>query len=254
MGDNHVLHWFGLIVAYGTFIPNTGRFNTWVVLAMAATPFAVLLLLCAQDATLRELIGTTVLLHALVWIPCGVALATYGAHKLSVLRKAVFEARQMGQYTIERLLGEGGAGAVYLARHRRLHRPCAIKIIRPEKAGDRTAQLRFEHEVQAMAELNHPNCVEIYDYGRAEDGSLFYAMEYLVGMNLWDMVQQHGPLSAPRVIALLRQVCAAPWGCPRPRSRSSRRQTPQHRDWLPGSRGRRRQAPGLRARAGRCRF
>lgn len=209
MADNYVLRWFALIAAYGTFIPNTGRSNTWLVLAMAATPLGVLFLLSMQHAALRHMIVTSVLWHALFWIPCAVALAIYGSHKLRVLRQAVFEARQLGQYTLDRLLGQGGAGAVYLARHQRLHRPCAIKIIRPEKAGDRTAQLRFEHEVQAMAEVNHPNCVEIFDFGRADDGSLFYAMEYLMGMNLWDMVQKHGPLPAPRAIALLRQMCAA---------------------------------------------
>jgi serine/threonine-protein kinase len=209
MGDVHVLRWFALIAAYGTLIPNTGRYNTGIVLGMAATPFAVFALLCAQDAGACEMIVTSVLWHALFWIPCGVALSIYGAHKLRVLREAVFDTKRMGQYTLERLLGTGGAGAVYLARHRRLRRPCAVKIIRPEKAGDRTAQLRFEHEVQAMAELNHPNCVEIYDYGRADDGALFYAMEYLEGMNLWDMVQQHGALPAGRTITVLQQIGAA---------------------------------------------
>jgi eukaryotic-like serine/threonine-protein kinase len=60
-----------------------------------------------------------------------------------------------------------------------------------------------------MAELNHPNCVEVFDYGQADDGSLFYVMEYLEGMNLEDLVKEHGALPAGRAIAVLRQICAA---------------------------------------------
>lgn len=209
MGDNHILKWFALIVAYGTTIPNTGRHGTWLIVAMAATPIAVLFLLSAQDTHLRDIIFTSVLWHTLFWMTCALGLATFGAHKLSALRREAFEARRLGQYQLERLLGQGGAGAVYLASHHRLRRPCAIKLIRPEKAGDPIAQRRFEHEVQAMSELNHPNAVEIYDYGRDDDGSLFYVMEYLVGMNLWDLVAKHGPLPPARAVHLLRQVCAA---------------------------------------------
>ena len=68
---------------------------------------------------------------------------------------------------------------------------------------------RFEREVQATAQLRHPNTVEIYDYGRAEDGTFYYVMEYLPGMSLEDMVVRHGPLPVERVLHILRQVCGA---------------------------------------------
>jgi hypothetical protein len=75
-------------------------------------------------------------------------------------------------------------GDVYLAEHLLMKRPCAIKVIRPEKAGDPKVLARFEREVQATAKLSHWNSVDIFDYGRADDGTFYYVMEYLPGMNL----------------------------------------------------------------------
>lgn len=209
VSDHRTLRWFALIVIYGTVIPNTGRHCAWLVLGMAAAPLVVLVLLGVEDEDFRARLWKGLFWNMLFWMGTAAATALYGARKLSALRQAAFEARQMGQYQLERLLGHGGAGEVYLARHQRLHRPCAIKLIRPEKAGDASALLRFEREVQVMAELTHPNCVEIYDYGRADDGSFFYAMEYLPGLTFRELVDKHGPQPAPRVLQLLRQVCAA---------------------------------------------
>ena len=100
-------------------------------------------------------------------------------------------------------------GEVYLAEHRLLKRACALKVIRPERASDPRALGRFEHEVRATARLSDPNIVEVYDYGRAEDGTSFYVMEFLHGLNLDDLVGRHGPMPPGRVIYLLRQACLA---------------------------------------------
>ena len=86
-------------------------------------------------------------------------------------------------------------------------RPCAIKLIRPDNAGDPKSLARFEREVRATAKLSHWNTVEIYDYGRTEDGTFYYVMEYLPGLSLAELVEQHGPLPPERVIHLLRQAC-----------------------------------------------
>ena len=75
-------------------------------------------------------------------------------------------------------------GEVYLAEHQMMKRPCAIKLIRPSKAGDPQALARFEREVQATAKLSHWNTVEIFDYGRTDDGTFYYVMEYLPGLSL----------------------------------------------------------------------
>ena len=135
--------------------------------------------------------------------------ASFGARTISRLRRQVAEARQLGQYRLRRRIGAGGMGEVYLAEHELLKRPCAVKLIRPGDAADPRALERFEREVRLTATLSHPNTVEIYDYGRAEDGSYYYVMEYLPGLSLDEMIERHGPLPPERVVYLLRQVCGA---------------------------------------------
>jgi serine/threonine-protein kinase len=135
--------------------------------------------------------------------------STFGARTMSRLRRQVVEARQLGQYRLRRRLGAGGMGEVYLAEHQLLKRPCAVKLIRPDDATDPTALERFEREVRLTATLSHPNTVEIYDYGRAEDGVYYYVMEYLPGLSLAELVERYGPLPPARVVYLLRQVCGA---------------------------------------------
>lgn len=124
------------------------------------------------------------------------------------LQQAVAAATQLGQYTLEEKLGEGGMGAVYRARHALLRRATAIKMISSSNLGE-GALARFEREVQITSQLQHPNTIAIYDYGRTPDGVFFYAMEYLEGTNLEDLVERFGPLPEGRVIHLLRQVCGS---------------------------------------------
>jgi serine/threonine-protein kinase len=100
-------------------------------------------------------------------------------------------------------------GEVYLAEHQLLKRPCAVKLIRSDEATAPRAQERFEREVRLTATLSHPNTVEIYDYGRADDGTYYYVMEYLPGLSLAELVERYGPLPAGRAVYLLRQVCGA---------------------------------------------
>jgi serine/threonine-protein kinase len=90
-----------------------------------------------------------------------------------------------------------------------LRRPCAIKLVHADYATDGRQLSRFEREVRAMAALTHWNTVEVFDYGRTEDGTFYYVMEYLPGQNLEALVQRHGPLPPGRVVHLLRQVCMA---------------------------------------------
>jgi len=121
----------------------------------------------------------------------------------------VAEARRLGQYQLKQFLGSGGMGEVYLGEHRLLRRPCAIKLIRPEVAGDPHYLLRFEHEVQATATLTHPNTVQIFDYGHTESGTFYYVMEYLPGLTLDELVRRHGPLTFARAVHILRQLCGS---------------------------------------------
>jgi serine/threonine-protein kinase len=100
-------------------------------------------------------------------------------------------------------------GEVYLAEHVLLRRPCAVKLIRPERLGDPSILRRFLREVQVTATLTHPNTVQVFDYGQTGEGTLYYAMEYLSGLSLDEVVARHGPLPPARVVFLLRQLCGA---------------------------------------------
>jgi serine/threonine-protein kinase len=100
-------------------------------------------------------------------------------------------------------------GEVYLAEHMLLRRPCALKLIRPEQAGNPANLSRFEREVRASATLTHPNTIEIYDYGHTADGTFYYVMEYLPGLSLEELVTRQGPLPPARAVHFLRQVCGA---------------------------------------------
>jgi eukaryotic-like serine/threonine-protein kinase len=114
----------------------------------------------------------------------------------------------VGPYKIQELLGQGGMGAVYLAEHSLLCRPTAIKILTKEKA-ELSVLIRFEREVQLASQLTHPNTIAIYDFGRNEDGVFYYAMEYIDGGHIGELVEFEGPLPAGRCIYLVRQLCFA---------------------------------------------
>ena len=117
--------------------------------------------------------------------------------------------RRFGPYRLKEKLGAGGMGEVYAAEHMLLGRPCAIKFIRPGRDANEAALRRFEQEVRATAKLTHWNTVEIHDYGHTPDGTFYYVMELLPGLDLRELVKRHGVLPAERAVYLLRQVCGA---------------------------------------------
>ena len=125
-----------------------------------------------------------------------------------VLQRATLAAKQLGQYTLEKKLGAGGMGTVYMARHAMLRRPTAVKLLNLDKMSPKAAT-RFEREVQLTSTLTHPNTVAIFDYGRTPEGIFYYAMEYLDGMNLEDLVQRFGPVNEARSVYILKQICGS---------------------------------------------
>jgi eukaryotic-like serine/threonine-protein kinase len=123
-------------------------------------------------------------------------------------RKAAIAARRLGQYHLEEKLGSGGMGVVYKGRHALLRRPTAIKMLNPDIVDDLSIS-RFEREVQATCKLNNPSTVAIYDYGRTREGVFYYAMEYLDGLNLQNLVDRYGPQPEGRVIHILQAICSS---------------------------------------------
>ncbi|HZW33576.1 MAG TPA: serine/threonine-protein kinase [Isosphaeraceae bacterium] len=208
-----------LILTYGVYVPKSWRRAAVVVGPVALLPFMILLVLSLQHPAAmgwlrrgwmnREVTPLALFSFDAMLLLILAAGSTYGAHVISRLRRQVVEARQLGQYRLRRRLGAGGMGEVYLAEHQLLKRPCALKLIRPTDAADREALARFEREVRLTATLSHPNTVEIFDYGRTDDGTYYYVMEYLPGLSLAELVERHGPLPPGRAVYLLRQVCLA---------------------------------------------
>src|SRR6185312_9106210 len=202
-----------IILAYGVLIPNTRRRSLIGVAAIASAPF----LAVAAAAVANPAVGADhvvpLFVQAAAHLAFPAAIAVFAATRAAELQRRAFEAErranQLGQYTLKRKLGEGGMGEVWLAEHRFLKRPCAVKFIRPDLAASPATAARFAREVQAVTGLTHVNIVRVYDYGRADDGSFYLVMEYLDGPTLEELVRTAGPLPPGRVVYLVRQLCGA---------------------------------------------
>src|SRR5262245_24208781 len=203
------LQWFLILTLYGTFLPNTWQRCAAVVAVLAASQ---LILFVVWGLWVRPIDSGTFGISLVIigfWVVVAAVIAVVACSRIDILRRQVGEARKLGQYVLKEKLGEGGMGEVYLAQHVLLRRPCALKLIRPERAGDPKNLRRFEREVQTTATLTHPNTVQVYEYGHTEDGTFYYVMEYLPGLTLEALVKQAGPLPPARAIHFLRQICGA---------------------------------------------
>jgi serine/threonine-protein kinase len=143
-----------------------------------------------------------------------VVLMSYvGARVVYTLGTEVSRARELGSYRLTERLGAGGMGEVWRAEHRLLARPAAIKLIRREAAADgqsggsQDLRRRFEREAQVIASLRSPHTVNLFDFGVADDGSFYYVMELLDGLDTETLVKRFGPQPAERVIHILLQMC-----------------------------------------------
>ncbi len=171
----------------------------------------------ATEMDLAEAYRPVYVLRFVFWVLFGL-LAALAALLLALtllagrldrqMRDAVIAVGQLGQYALEQKIGEGGMGSVYRARHALLRRPTAVKLLEPSKTTDLSVA-RFEREVQLTSQLNHPNTITIYDYGRTAEGVFYYAMEFLDGYSLDVLVRRFGPLPDGRVINILAQVCGS---------------------------------------------
>ena len=210
---NTIASWIILLLTYAMFIPNNWRRALAVMAPMAIAPVAVLYSMWLSADKMAQLLSQSEFRGLLVEQPLvmGLTLAagTIGVHTINTLRREAFEAKQLGHYRLKHRIGSGGMGEVYLAEHQMMKRPCAVKLIRPEKAGDSRTLGRFEREVRTTAKLSHWNSIDIFDYGRTDDGTFYYVMEYLPGHNIGELVERHGPLPPARIVHLMIQVCSA---------------------------------------------
>jgi serine/threonine-protein kinase len=189
-------------------VPSSGRRT----LVLGAAASAVALAAEAIHATLAPS-PSTVLSHQVgvtaLWLALLTGGATVGSSVIFGLRREAVRLRVAGQYLLERKVGEGSMGEVFEARHTLLRRRAAIKLLSRSSRPDAARIARFEREAQLTAQLRHPNTVAVYDFGQTQAGVLYYAMEYLEGLTLEELVAREGHLPAGRVAHILDQVLAS---------------------------------------------
>ena len=207
------ISWIGAIVLMSAAIVPTSPTRMLVAgaLAVSMNPFGMLIAR-ARGVWLGP-ISDIVVMHYQDYLLVAVAVVISGV--VTRLGQEVAKAREMGSYQLGDLIGKGGMGEVYRATHRMLARPAAVKLIRTEmvtSAGLESAHSitsRFRREATAAANLRSPHTVELYDFGVTDDGTMYFAMELLEGLDLETLVRRTGPLPAARVVHILRQVCAS---------------------------------------------
>ena len=209
------ISWIGAIVLmFAAIVPTTPAKSVIAgLIAVSMNPLSMLIAR-ARGAWQFESATDVVLMHYPDYLLVGVAVVI--SRVVTSLGQQVAKAREMGSYELGELIGRGGMGEVYKATHRMLARPAAIKLIRPEMvaAGDpegaQLAVLRFRREAEAAANLRSPHTVELYDFGETDDGTLYFVMELLDGLDLETLVRaSRAAAGEPR--------------CPRPASRPASR-------------------------------
>ena len=210
--DPQAVSWVCItIVLWPAIVPSSPRKTLLASLAAATTiPIAIWYGLTIHPNP--EINGFILLWLILPGYVCAV-LAVVPANVIRALGRQVRKARELGSYELEDRIGQGGMGEVYRAKHRLLARPAAVKLISPSALRGTSAEEnrivieRFRREAEAAATLRSPHTIELYDYGVAEDGTFYYVMELLDGIDFQELVQRHGPLPSERVIHLLIQAC-----------------------------------------------
>lgn len=207
-GGSNLAVW---IIIVGFLVPNRPIVTLSVALVAATMwPLAYFLNVARLD------LPTLPLNRMLAWMlmPYSAALWAYFiGRRMHGMEVAAQKAQDLGSYHLESLIGRGGMGEVWRARHKMLAREAAIKIIRPELMQDASARQadvavrRFEREARVTADLQSPHTVYLYDFGTSREGHFYFVMELLDGVSLQKLVETFGPQPGSRVIHLLRQVC-----------------------------------------------
>ncbi|HEX2249246.1 MAG TPA: serine/threonine-protein kinase [Gemmatimonadales bacterium] len=205
------ISWIAIVILLFAPIVPSRPWKTLVVALVAASmdPAGALI----WDALGRQVPGTgDVLILAIPNYLCAL-VAPVISHIITRLGREVRKAREMGSYVLVQKIASGGMGEVWEAKHRFLARPAAVKLIKPQVLRAVTAMQadvllqRFRREARAAANLRSPHTIELYDFGVAGDGTFYYVMELLNGLDLQTLVEEHGPVSPARTVHILCQVC-----------------------------------------------
>jgi len=195
-----------MLLGRASIVPSTWK-RSAIVGAAAFAPLIAATCICYHSSS-DEAFSWGRAAYVTQWGVIAVVSSARMSWRLYTLQRQVEAARRFGQYTLEQKIGEGGMGEVFRARHALLLRPTALKLLPRSRAGAH-AIARFEREVQMTSRLTHPSTIQIYDYGRAEDGTFYYAMEFLDGVTLEQLVLRDGAQHAGRVARILADVCAS---------------------------------------------
>jgi hypothetical protein len=195
-----------LLALRALIVPSSWR-RSAAIGALTWVPLVISIVVYGDQLTPPYIAHATMIGIYVNWGLLAIGFSAVSSAVLYGLRRQVREAERLGQYTLLAPLGQGGMGTVYRARHAMLRRPTAVKVLSPEKLAQGID--RFEREVQQMARLAHANIVTVYDYGRTEEGSLYYAMELLDGADLDRVVKVDGKQPVARVVHVLLQACQA---------------------------------------------
>jgi len=198
-----------IIILFPLLVPLRPRTALGLSILCASTvPLGLLALALSGRVTAHwgDFIGLVVSGAVAVGIGWISSRVVYGAHR------QMAAARRVGSYELLERLSQGGMGEVWKARHQFLARPAAVKLILPEQLqGDAEARenvlQRFTREAQVTALLRSPHTVELFDFGISDDGSLYYAMELLEGINVEHFVYHYGPVEPRRAAQWLQQAC-----------------------------------------------
>ena len=204
------LSWVAVwMLLFNVVVPTVPRYAVFAALAsVTSVPAMVLLSLSTFPPTVRPDPFAIFFWFGFPYLLV-VIMAYVGARVVYTLSTEVSRARQLGSYRLEERLGEGGMGEVWRASHRLLVRPAAIKLIRSSVAAFDVEDMRrrFEREAQVIAQLRSPHTVTLFDFGVADDGSFYYVMELLEGLDADTLVKRFGPMPAARVVFILQQMC-----------------------------------------------
>ena len=198
-----------LIIFFPLIVPSPPRITLAVAILAAATRPSALVLLAQRG----DIVVEGLYYYASVMSPLfAVALAYVGSRVVHGMTVDLAKAQRMGSYSLETLLGIGGMGEVWRARHQLLARPAAVKFVKPENLAknshdQQVALARFEREAQVTAAMRSAHTVQLYDFGIAQTGAFFYVMELLNGLDLDELITRFGPVRPSRAVYFLRQIC-----------------------------------------------